>query len=210
MSERWKPEEGDTFWYVSALVEVAGTTWQDDEIDPVFYKTGNCFRTDKEAAAAAEKVKALLLSLQDNGNNLVSNSPDKGLPEWVTVGGYVYDPKNGYGQVVRESGNYCFIEFGGGAGNFAAEDFAEFKQARLRPYNKEELRLLIGKVVCECDGVSLLLVTGYNEDDDCGMQPAVRFLGEWTTAEELCRGDYSIDGHPCGVLEHLENGEWVE
>jgi hypothetical protein len=24
------------------------------------------------------------------------------------------------------------------------------------------------------------------------------------------RGDYSVDGHVCGVFEHLEEGDWIE
>jgi hypothetical protein len=62
---KWKPKYGETFWYVNEVAEVAGTTWEDDIIDREFYKSGNCFYTVEEAEAAAEKVKALLLSLHE-------------------------------------------------------------------------------------------------------------------------------------------------
>lgn len=58
---RWKPENGEMYWYV----------WHDGSVcwcyftgssDERHFKFGNCFKTEAEAKAAAEKVKALFLS----------------------------------------------------------------------------------------------------------------------------------------------------
>lgn len=66
MTERWKPEYGEEYW----LVNMKGFSayhliWLDDLTDNKLLEFGNCFRTCEEAEAAAEKVKALLLSLHE-------------------------------------------------------------------------------------------------------------------------------------------------
>jgi hypothetical protein len=241
MSKRWKPKYGETFWYVSEVLEAEGTTWEDDAIDLEFYKSGNCFYTVEEAEAAAEKVKVLLLSLHDNGNSIANSETLKGtfteylkkcaelqldilwhkarenrlseqyhngpeeentLPDWVEVGEYVYDDRNGYGKIVSGSVKSCYIEFDGGAGDFVPGAFAKLKQARLRPYNADEMKALVGKVIEGEDEISV--ITDYSRDND-----NIYFIGGWSSADEILNGGYTIDGEPCGVLEHLENGEWV-
>ena len=213
MSERWKPFKGERYWYVSNVCMTAEDCWDGfSNLDEERYNAGNCFKTEEDAGIAAVKVKTLLRSLSDNGNNLVTDLPDKKLPKWVEIGGYVYDPRNGYGKIVSGSVKACYIEFDGGAGVFVPEAFAELKQARLRPYNTEELSTLVGKIVCEGDGTGLLLVTAYNAGDDVEPpEPAIMTLSDWTTASELLNNGYTIDGKPCGVFEHRNDaGEWVE
>ena len=276
--ERWKPEKGERYWYISNVLMVAEDCWDGvSHLDEERYNAGNCFKTEAAATTAAEKVKALLLSLPDNGNNLVSNLPDKELPkltaevfdrpdcpewakyaavdaaglaywyqyfpvtderigvwkvwenkrqlidgffdrsdwqnsliersaqlpDWVEVGGYVYDPRNGYGKIVSGSVKSCYIEFDGGAGDFVPEAFAELKQARLRPYNAEELRGLVGKVLQYGRHTSLVTMYNGNVDDV--------FVGDgdWFSASVLLK-ECTLDGNPAGVLEHLEDGEWKE
>lgn len=193
MSERWKPEKNDLYFFVSSAGDIIPDRADDDFAS---YKGrfgfGNYFRSRSEAEAAAEKVKKLLLSLQDNGDPL----QDKQLPEWVEIGGYVYDDRNGYGKIVRGSVKSCYIEFDGGAGEFAAEDFVEFKQARLRPYNDEEMKALVGDVFEDKNG-NLYLAVSYI--------PHGRGLligGFYFNAEELLNTNFTIDGKPAGVLEH--------
>jgi hypothetical protein len=187
------------------MLEVIENNYAEDcEVDRLRYKNGNCFKTEAEAQAAAEKVKALLRSLQDNGNNLVSNSPDKQLPDWVEIGGYVYDARNGYGKIVSGSVKSCYIEFDGGAGDFVPEAFRELKQARLRPYNAEEMKALVGKPITLLDG-TVCLCTAYSKRDNSVILDSIHW-----DAQELLGSGYTIDNKPCGKLEHLEAEEWVE
>lgn len=66
MTERWKPEHGGTYWAMSlGGAPYPCLPWEEDESDLSHYNSGNCFRTREEAKAAAEKVKALLLSLHE-------------------------------------------------------------------------------------------------------------------------------------------------
>lgn len=61
----WKPDVGDEYWYVSMLSETDSYHWYNDAHDNTLYSCGNVFKTKEEAIAAAEKVKALLLSLHE-------------------------------------------------------------------------------------------------------------------------------------------------
>lgn len=72
MTERWKPESGEEYWMVDIKRGSAHSLiWLDDSTDCAFHEFGNCFQTKEEAKAAAEKVKALLLSLHEpeDGNS---------------------------------------------------------------------------------------------------------------------------------------------
>ena len=126
------------------------------------------------------------------------------LPDWVEIGGYVYSPRNGYGKIISGSVKSCYIEFDGGAGDFQAENFALlFLQARLRPYSPEEMSSLVGKVLHHSTGA--YLVTAFENRWN-----QVKIESVWRDADELMKLWTWLDGKPCGVLEHLEDGEWVE
>ena len=214
MTERWKPEINEQFWCLDTCMQPVPTTNNGWRIDQTRIAIGNCFKTEAEAQAAAEKVKALLLlDLQPTCNQLAPNLQDKQLPEWVTVGGYVYDPLHGYGEIVFASEKHFHVEFDGHAAEYSLENVPELKQARLRQYTAAELRKLVGTIIEEtaCGaGESSLLVTAYNSGIDCDAEPAVMMLDEWIGVNALCSGDYSVDGHVCGVFEHVDAGEWVE
>lgn len=62
---RWKPALGDTYYYVDLEFSdsVGSHRYDDDKLDQCNYKHCNCFRTEKQAKEAAEKVKELLKSL---------------------------------------------------------------------------------------------------------------------------------------------------
>lgn len=51
--ERFKPEEGQRYWYVSIEnVAISSPSWNgDDHVDQFRYKTGNCFATKEQAEA---------------------------------------------------------------------------------------------------------------------------------------------------------------
>lgn len=277
--KRWKPEYGDTYWYVSELVEVEGTTWEDDGIDPVFYESGNCFKTEAEAEAAAEKVKSLMLSLheecenlQPTCNQLATNLPkltaevfdrpdcpdwaryaavDKHrnamwyegepkvvgslfwnsqggqiqeipgkfdasdwknslvqrpaakLPDWCKPGAWIYTSSEQYLRINGVSIDLQKIELSNGATWSKQDIIDEAVSARLRSYNAEEIPDLPFEVternsnfrttVVSCQGNKVWLA---------GASTAI-------STEELMR-DFTAKGEPCGVHEHLENGEWVK
>lgn len=129
------------------------------------------------------------------------------LPKWCQAGQWVYDKRNGYGEIksVRDDRSACYIEFGGGAGDFVPEEFKNvLKQARLRPFKAEEIYVLpfgvraknssFRTIVVSCDGENLWLG---------GASLAI-------TTQELLKEFTFANGSPCGVKEHLEDGEWVE
>ena len=81
MSKRWKPENMETYFYVGRDFEAYNAIWLEDFPEKTRWQKGNCFRTEAEAQAAAEKIKALLLSLQDNDETLQDGIQDKQLPK---------------------------------------------------------------------------------------------------------------------------------
>ena len=92
MSKRWIPEIGEKYFCVDIAGLPFGSLWDDGLLDKMAYQQGNCFKTKEEAEAAAEKVKALLLSLHEEQpitdcNHLpkltseVFDRPD--CPEWA-------------------------------------------------------------------------------------------------------------------------------
>ena len=200
MSERWMPKHGELYYYVSTTRTVTPEKFNKHDVGKIarcFF--GNCFRTAVEAESVAEKFKAFQLSFYEDQPVTECSQ----LPDWVEVGGYVYDARNGYGKIVSGSVKSCYIEFDGGAGDFVPEAFAELKQARLRPYNDEEMKALVGKVI-EFDAFAQLVLM-YDGKDNAILAGD----GDWISESTLLK-DYTIDNKPAGVLEHLENGEWVK
>lgn len=64
--ERWKPEIGEKYFFIyGGDHDIIETTWEDYGADKERWNIGNYFRTQEEAEAAAEKSKALLLSLHE-------------------------------------------------------------------------------------------------------------------------------------------------
>lgn len=129
-------------------------------------------------------------------NSLVEH-PAK-LPEWCKVGEWVFDKAiNKYSQVATEDVSEHLQEV------CKSISKGEIVQARLRPYNAEEIPDLPFEVternsnfrttVVSCQGNKVWLA---------GASTAI-------STEELMR-DFTAKGSTCGVLEHIENGEWVE
>lgn len=57
---RWKPENGEGYYYIFSRGTVGLCAWLDDGIDNSRFSIGNCFKTKKEAETMAEKIKKLL------------------------------------------------------------------------------------------------------------------------------------------------------
>lgn len=301
MSERWKPECGETYYFVDSLVCIGSYSWVDDAVDREYYEIGNCFKTKGEAEAASAKISAMLLSLHDNGTSTANSetlkdtftehlkkfaekpvtdcsqlpkltaevfdlphfpkmadyavvTEDGGvtaythkpyvnneipcwgfnrgcsftvatagsydsfgwqnsliqrpakLPEWCKVEEWVFaDPKKvfgsaGYKKIKATDG--LELTFADGCCIYFSD---KIKQARPRPYNAEEMKALMGKVIEK--GPSMHIVTGFENvfDNEC----MVHVNGCLYGANDLLR-QFTINNKPCGVLEHLENGEWVK
>ena len=124
------------------------------------------------------------------------------LPDWCKVGAWVYLSNAKYYKIEKVD-SYGIILAGGIV--IKTDDIhAEAVSARLRPYNAEEMKALVGKVIVENKSGDIGLVIGY-----CNRKESV-YAGRNGFVAALLLSDYTIDGKPCGVLEHRENGEWVE
>jgi uncharacterized protein YifE (UPF0438 family) len=63
---QWQPKKGESYFYVLSSmsgIRVCHALWADCTGDYLLYDTHNCFRTEKQAERAAEKVKELFKSL---------------------------------------------------------------------------------------------------------------------------------------------------
>lgn len=223
MSERWKPKHGDRYWVIDACYRkgVRPVNWVNDVIDNTTYSFGDCFKTEAEAQVAAEKVKALLLSLHEpttTSSQLpkltaeVFDRPAK-LPAWCKVDALCWHKRCSYFKVtyIDDYSKHVSIQ--------QVEDKSkgylsfhtvcnEVVQARPRPYNEYEMEALVGKAIKTPDG-NVYICTAYQKPTDA--HEAVVDVDAWISAAGLLEDGYTIDGSPCGKLEHLnEKGEWVK
>lgn len=65
VSNRWKPVKNQLFWYIDLQGSVYSSYWDNDYISGYFFDFGNCFSTREAAESARDKVKSLLLELQE-------------------------------------------------------------------------------------------------------------------------------------------------
>lgn len=63
--ERWKPEEGEQFWFVCQDGMAGISTWQDSLSYLYPYSFGNCFQTEEQAREASVRVQQTLMDYQD-------------------------------------------------------------------------------------------------------------------------------------------------
>ena len=129
------------------------------------------------------------------------------LPSWCKVGEVVYFTKlSKYCEVVDidiEKGVKIQTNLSNGW-----VDFYDLLEARLRPFNEKEMRGVVGKVIE--DNHNAHLVIGLIKPDPAeNVSCFVRAGQSWITPDKLLQ-NYTLDSKPCGVYEHLENGEWVE
>ena len=77
-SERWKPVDGDIYYYISeACTVIKSRTWAHCIVDE-HYHCFNCFKTEEEAHAEAEKI-LVRRQLEDIARKL--NKGEK--PDWI-------------------------------------------------------------------------------------------------------------------------------
>lgn len=75
------PKPGDEFYFVSVNCSAVYNCWCGDDIDMRLWKSGNVFRTWKDAAVAAHEVAVLLRYRRRFGRNPLKKSG--GLDTWV-------------------------------------------------------------------------------------------------------------------------------
>lgn len=154
-----------------------------------------------------EKISGISFDASGWQHSLIERQEKKTLPDWCKVGEWIYTSSEQYLKINGISIDLRKIELSNGATWSKQDIIDEAVPARLRPYNAEEMKALVGKVITRKDG-DVFLVTSYTpqlEEDLC----AVDIDNMWVTPDDVLK-DYTIDNAPCGVLEHLENGEWVE
>ena len=59
VTKPWKPKKGDNYYYYINSTYFDGTNsrmWTDEDLDLLFWKVGNCFKTEKEAATKGKDI----------------------------------------------------------------------------------------------------------------------------------------------------------
>ena len=57
--KKWKPKKGDKYFYYSSFTYFDGinsSVWTDEGLDLLLWKTGNCFKTEKETATKGKEI----------------------------------------------------------------------------------------------------------------------------------------------------------
>lgn len=131
-------------------------------------------------------------------------TPAPELPEWFKVGAWCYIHSGGIG-----TGKYQKIEavHSGFVKTEYLVPIENISEARLRPWNDDEMKSKVGKVF-EMGNGDLTFCLGFSQD-----RGTLFFAGKGPcpySAEYLAETDWKLDGSPCGVLEHYEQGKWVK
>ena len=58
-NERWKPQKGDIYWFISDVGCICNSKWDNDYIDRERYLTSNYYRTKEECEFTKEKLKVI-------------------------------------------------------------------------------------------------------------------------------------------------------
>lgn len=135
-------------------------------------------------------------------NSLVERPAAK-LPDWCKPGAWIYTSSEQYLKINGVSIDLQKIELSNGATWSKQDIIDEAVFARLRPYNAEEMKALVGKVISHQPNAYLCV--GFHRGNE-----TVDYGPYRHTEQDLLKTGATIDGKPCGVLEHLENGEWVK
>lgn len=145
---------------------------------------------------------------------LVQNEPEQKqentLPDWCKNGALAWENGDYFELEVIDEDHQITMKYSNGTEESVIADYIgkHVKQARLRPFNADEMKALVGKVIEHKK--DLHLVTNYL-NDTADNEPVVCVGTNWRDAKGLIEHNYTIEGNPCGVLEHLDdNGEWVE
>lgn len=99
----WKPECDKNYWIINGS-RIINSSWDNDNVDYRRYEIGNCFKTEKEAKFALEKLKveAELRRFAEENNECEIDWTDRKQNKWLIC--YNYDSKNidtGYDDTLR-------------------------------------------------------------------------------------------------------------
>lgn len=99
----WKPECNKNYWVINGF-SVVNSSWDNDNVDYRRYEIGNCFKTEKDAEFALEKLKveAELRRFAEENNECEIDWIDMEQNKWLIC--YNYDSKNidtGYDNTLR-------------------------------------------------------------------------------------------------------------
>lgn len=79
----WKPECDKNYWIINGF-RVVNSSWDNDNVDYRRYEIGNCFKTEKEAKFALEKLKveAELRRFAEENNECEIDWTDEDQEKW--------------------------------------------------------------------------------------------------------------------------------
>ena len=135
------------------------------------------------------------------------------VPDWCRTGAWVYvtpydrEPFYGkiYGVTYSRVNNTVEVRVTlDGKSLIGVFTWDNIWRARLRPWNCEELKSKVGKVFEDEFGNRMLCIKYYKDD------AYLYFIVRSMSAADFVNSSWTLDGLPCGVLEHDEQGEWVE
>lgn len=149
-------------------------------------------------------------------NSFIDRPEKKTLPDWCKVGEWVYFLDDAiYAKITKiETVGYSVpnIHFENNTSRiYGSLSWDGVSQARLRPWTFEEAPIVLkvqdphGSALAYLSPFGGKYVIAYHRPDKYeGLK-----LGETTFTFSAFADIFTqIDGSPCGVLEHLENGEW--
>ena len=131
----------------------------------------------------------------------------KALPDWCKVGKHGYDnEQQRYFEIVNIDEKFVDIEYlnDGIGATCDYSDMQKCSEAKKRPFNEKEMQGFVGKLLRH-HGFTELVFTYNEQDKTISTMCCISKNADWLM-------DYAdtVDGKPCYVLEHLENGEWME
>lgn len=187
-------------WAKFVAVDEDGETTFFDKMPYQSTKTCGCFLRDCQYATIPSKFDP-----SDWKNSLIER-PAR-LPEWCKVGEWVWDIDDSrYVKIISITDMVLLCTKGKCTYYTDLKDMKGlYSQAQIRPYNVDELKALVGKPITMSDG-AVCLCTAYSKQ----CKSVILDNTHWN-AQKLVDNGFTVDGEPCGVLEHLnEKGEWVE
>lgn len=99
-SNRWKPDDGQKYYFLDSNGLVYNSIWADDSIDRSRFEIGNCFQTEEEIERAAEYLKALAVVRGDATSEFVKYNDNWFIgydPEYKSIDAFCnpYTARNG-------------------------------------------------------------------------------------------------------------------
>lgn len=88
----WKPENNETYFYISGYGVISSYKWINDTTDNGYYEIGNCFKTKEKAEFALEKVKVEteLRRFAEENNEYEIDWTDEDQEKWAMCYSYYY------------------------------------------------------------------------------------------------------------------------